>query len=171
MTTRKSPFLAHIVQFVYKKRYSKRTIDTYTSWIRRYINFHSKRHPASLNDSHVEAFLNFLVLEKNVSASTQAIVLNALNFLYKEIVRQPLSIQLNFVKSTQPRKLPVVLTQEEVQRLLNAISPTHYLIAALLYGSGLRLMEAMRLRVHGIGFEYNCIRTRNRKGGKHRIVS
>ncbi len=166
-----SPFLSSIEEYMYQRRYAKRTIETYTLWIRRYINFHQKRHPASMNDSHVEAFLNHLVLNRHVAPQTQALVLNVLNFLYKDIVKKPLSLRLNFVKSHKPRKLPVVLTQDEMARLMKKVSARYFLLAALLYGSGLRLMEAVRLRVKDIDFDYKCIRVWNGKGGKHRTVT
>ena len=166
-----SPFLSSIEEHMYQRRYAKRTIETYTLWIRRYINFHEKRHPASMNDKHVEAFLSHLVLERHVAPQTQALVLNALNFLYKEIIKKPLSLRLNFVKSQRPRKIPVVLTQDEVTKLMKQVSPNYFLITALLYGSGLRLMEAVRLRVQDIDFDYTCIRVWHGKGGKHRTVT
>ncbi len=166
-----SPFLASIQSYMYQRRYAKRTIETYILWIRRFINFHQKRHPSSMGDAHVEAFLNHLVLDRHVAPQTQALALNALNFLYKEIVKSPLSLRLNFVKSHRPRKLPVVLTQEEVIRLMDQIAPSYFLLAGLLYGSGLRLMEAVRLRVKDIDFDFKCIRVWNGKGGKHRTVT
>lgn len=166
-----SPFLASIEAYMYQRRYAKRTIETYTLWIRRFINFHQKRHPESMGDAHVEEFLSHLVLERHVAPQTQALVLNALNFLYKDIVKTPLSLRLNFVKSHKPRKLPVVMTQDEVSSLMKNMPENYFLIAALLYGSGLRLMEAIRLRVKDIDFDFRCIRVWNGKGGKHRTVT
>jgi len=166
-----SPFLSTIQNYMFQRRYSKRTIETYLLWIRRYIVFHDKRHPATMGDAQVEEFLTHLVLERHVAAQTQALVLNALSFLYQDIIKSPLSLRLNFVKSQRPRKLPVVLTQDEVVRLINNIAPQHYLPAALLYGSGLRLMEAVRLRVQDIDFDFKCLRIWNGKGGKHRTTT
>ncbi|WP_370979745.1 integron integrase [Agaribacterium sp. ZY112] len=166
-----SAFLDEVSNRMYKRRYAKRTIENYVLWIKRFINFHGKRHPQELNERHVEAFLDFLVLERNVAAQTQAQALNALVFLYKEIIVKPLSLELNFVKSTTPRKLPVVLTQQEIHVFLQAVAPHHQLACFLLYGSGLRLMECVRLRTHDIDFDYNCIRIWNAKGGKHRVVT
>ncbi|MFL0811458.1 MAG: integron integrase [Agarilytica sp.] len=162
--------MSHIAQHMYKRQYSKKTIETYSSWIRRYMHYH-KSHPASLSDTHVEQYLDFLALERNVAPATQTIVLNALAYLYKEIIRRPLSVNLNFVKSKQPRNLPVVLTQVEMRRLLDCVSANYYLLSNLLYGSGLRLMEGTRLRVHDIDFDFNCIRVWNGKGGRHRTVT
>ena len=167
----KSPFLSHIQDYMFQRRYSKRSIETYTLWIRRFILFHNKRHPASMGDSQVEEFLNHLVLEKHVAAQTQALALNALSFLYKDIFKRPLSVKLNFVKSQQARKLPVVLTQNEVVRLIEHIPSQYFLLTSILYGSGLRLMEAIRLRVQDIDFDFHCIRVWNGKGNKHRTVT
>lgn len=166
-----SPFLTHIQDTMYQRRYAKRTIETYLLWIRRYIVFHNKQHPSTMGNEHVEQFLNHLVLERHVAQQTQALVLNALSFLYKDIIRRPLSLRLNFVKSQRPRKLPVVLTQEEMERLIQHLPPAYFLPAVLLYGSGLRLMEAVRLRIKDIDFDFKCIRVWNGKGGKHRTVT
>ena len=166
-----SVFLKSVEEGMYLKRYSKRTIETYLLWIRRYINFHQKQHPSLLQDQHIEQFLNYLVLEKNVAAQTQSLALNALNYLYKEVLKQPLTLQLNFVRSSQPRKLPVVLTKAEINSFFNSLDAKYYLPIAMLYASGLRLMECMRLRVQDIDFDYNCVRIWNGKGGKHRTVT
>ncbi len=167
----KSEFLKFIEEYMFVRRYSKRSIETYIKWIKEYILFHNKLHPSKMHDSQVEEFLTYLVLERNVSPQTQAIALNALSFLYNHIIKKPISVNLNFVKSSKARKLPVVLTQFEMSKLLQAISPDHRLQASLLYGSGLRLMECVRLRVHDIDFDYNCIRIWNGKGGRHRTVT
>ena len=106
-----SPFLASIRAYMYQRRYAKRTIETYVLWIRRYINFHGKQHPITMRDAHVEAFLDHLVLERNVASQTQALALNALSFLYKEIIKRPLSLRLNFVKNNRPRKLPILVNR------------------------------------------------------------
>ncbi|WP_293757272.1 phage integrase N-terminal SAM-like domain-containing protein [uncultured Paraglaciecola sp.] len=148
----KSPFMQHIIETMREKRYAKRTIEAYIYWMKFYINFHNKQHPAQLNDSDVEAFLNFLVNKRKVAAQTQAGALNALSFLYKVIIEKPLTLKLNFVRSQRQQKLPVVLTVDEVKHLLEQISANYYLTASLLYGSGLRLMEATRLRVKDIDF-------------------
>ena len=107
----KSPFLSDIYSEMMRRRYAKRTIETYLHWIKAYIIFHSKQHPSLLGNAEVEAYLDYLVLKRNVAGQTQALVLNALSFLYKEILQQPLSLNLKFVKSQKPRKLPTVLTR------------------------------------------------------------
>ncbi|MEP4890697.1 MAG: integron integrase [Aliiglaciecola sp.] len=167
----KSPFLEMLKDEMYQRHYAKRTIQTYLTWISSYIHFHSKRHPAQLHNLEVEQFLSHLVLELDVAVSTQKIALNALSFMYAEIIEKPLSLKLKYVRSTRQQKLPVVLTQPEVRDLLNCINANYKLPASLLYGSGLRLMECIRLRVKDIDFDYKSVRIWNSKGGKHRVVT
>ncbi|MBQ4833687.1 integron integrase [Pseudoalteromonas sp. MMG010] len=167
----KSLFLSMIKDYMYSKRYAKRTIEAYLFWIAGYIRFNNMQHPSSMGDTQVELYLNHLVNSKNAAQGTQAQALNALSFLYKEIIKKPLSLSLNFVKSERPRKLPVVLTQTEVSTLFKHCVAKHYLACALLYGSGMRLMEVLRLRVQDIDFDYSCIRIWDGKGGKNRVVT
>lgn len=167
----KSPFLDFVAEEMYKRRYAKRTVETYLHWIRFYILFHKKQHPKDLSELHVEQFLTYLAVNRHVAVQTQALALNALSFLYKEILQRPLSLNLNFNQSSKPRKLPVVLTKDEIKRLLREIDPGYLLLAQLLYGSGLRLMEAVRLRVAAIDFDYLSIMVWHGKGGKHRRVT
>ncbi|WP_371379308.1 integron integrase [Thalassotalea aquiviva] len=170
MKTR-SPFLNAIAEYMLKRQYSLRTVDTYLKWISSYIHFHNKRHPASMGDNEVSAFLDNLVLQLNVSPRTQATALNSLSFLYKHIIKNELSLNLEFVRSKKQPKLPVVMTPEEVKSLMAHLSKRYYLIAGLMYGSGLRVMEAIQLRVQDIDFDYKCIRVWNGKGCKHRVVT
>ena len=114
---KKSPFLTHITEFMYQRHYAKKTIESYIHWIYRFICFHQKRHPVQMGDNEVEQFLNHLVIKLDSAPSTQASALNALVFLYKDIMDKPLTIKLNFVKSSRQAKLPVVLTSEEVKAL------------------------------------------------------
>ena len=166
-----SPFLKSIEEKMYRSYYAKRTIKAYLDWIRKFIIFNNKRHPTTLGNTDVERFLTHLVMEKKVAVQTQAQALNALSYLYKEIIGKPLSEDLKFARSNKPRKLPVVLTPNEVERLILSIPSQFYLPTTILYGSGLRLMEAVRLRVHDIDFNYHCIRIWHGKGGKHRTVT
>ncbi|WP_445769035.1 integron integrase [Rheinheimera sp.] len=166
-----SPFLQYVAEEMYTRRYAKRTIETYLHWIKFFILFHKKRHPKDLQDEHVEQFLTHLAVNRNVAVQTQALALNALSFLYKEIIKQPLALSLNFNQAAKPRKLPVVLTKPEVKRLLTCVDPQYLLLAQLLYGSGLRLMEAVRLRVNAIDFDYLSLMVWHGKGGKHRRVT
>ncbi|MEQ2355071.1 integron integrase [Pseudoalteromonas piscicida] len=170
MRTR-SPFLNHIAEFMLTKQYSLRTVDTYLKWISSYIHFHDKRHPASMGDNEVVEYLDYLVLKRNVSPKTQATALNALSFLYKQIIKQDLCPNLTFIRSKRQSKLPIVMTPEEVKRLMSFLSKRYYLISGLMYGSGLRVMGAVQLRVQDIDFDYKCIRIWNGKGNKHRVVT
>ena len=167
----KSEFLSYISDYMFQRRYAKRTIETYLKWIKGYIVFHNMKHPSDLGDEHVQEYLNHLVLELHVAPQTQATALNSLAFLYKHIVNKPLSLGLNFVKSSKPRKLPVVLTPQETRDLLTHLPSRVHLPCTLLYASGLRLLESARLRVQDIDFDFNCIRVWNGKGGKHRTVT
>ena len=153
------------------RQYSLRTVDTYLTWIKSFINFHEKRHPSSMGDNEVEVYLEYLALKANVSPRTQATALNSLSFMYKRIIKNELSLNLNFARSKRQPKLPVVMTKEEVKMLLDKLEKRYYLIAGLMYGSGLRVMEAVQLRVQDIDFDYKCIRVWNGKGKKHRVVT
>ncbi|MCF2947473.1 integron integrase [Paraglaciecola aquimarina] len=167
----KSPFLQYIIDYMLTRQYSLRTIETYLKWITSFIHFHQKRHPASMGDNEVEVYLEHLVLKNNVAPSTQATALNSLAFLYKHIVKNELSLNLNFVRSKRQAKLPVVMTKDEVKLLMTKLTKRYYLIAGLMYGSGLRVMETVQLRVQDIDFDYKSIRVWNGKGNKHRIVT
>ena len=167
----KSPFLNYISEYMLTRQYSLRTVKTYLTWISGFIHFHNKRHPASMSDSEVVQYLDHLVLKDNVSPKTQATALNALVFLYKNIIEQELNCSLNFVRSKRQPKLPVVMTPEEVKLLMSHLDKRYYLIAGLRYGSGLRVMEAVQLRVQDIDFDYKCVRVWNGKDNKHRVVT
>ena len=166
-----SPFLDFVRERMMLQRYAKRTIETYLYWIKFFILFHKKQHPADLGDADVERFLSYLANQRHVAVKTQATALNALVFLYRHILRRPLAIQLDFNKARTPLKLPVVLTRLEVQQLLFGIDPRYKLLAQLLYGSGLRLMEAVRLRVKDIDFDYLSVMVWQGKGNKNRRVT
>lgn len=167
----KSLFLLSIKEHMYRKRYAKKSIEAYLHWIAAFIRFHNMKHPAEMGDVDVELFLSHLANQRDVSPNTQALALNALVFLYRDIIQQPLSVSLDFAMTKRKQKLPVVLTREEVKKLLSLVPAQHYLISALMYGSGLRLMEAVRLRVKDVDFDYQCLRIFDGKGGKSRIVT
>jgi len=166
-----SPFLEFVREQMHVLRYAKRTIETYLYWIRYFILFHKKQHPSGMAEAEVEAFLSYLANQQKVAVKTQATALNALCFLYRHILRRPLSLQLEFHKASKAPKLPVVLTRLEMQQLLHAIDPKFRLLAELLYGSGLRLMEAVRLRVKDIDFDYLSVMVWQGKGNKNRRVT
>jgi len=163
-----SLFLKYVKEQMWTKRYAKRTIETYLYWIKAFINFNNKVHPIECHDNEVERFLSYLANTINLAPKSQAIALNALVFLYKHILDKPLSLELKFNKSHVQRKLPTVLSQNEIITLFHHINTRHLLAAKLMYGSGLRLMETVRLRIQDIDFNYNCIQIWYGKGGKHR---
>ena len=167
----KSPFLESISSFMRVRNYSKRTIDAYLYWIKYFIVFCGKQHPKDLDSVDIERFLTHLAVEKNVSPGTQAVALNALVFLKNKFLSQSIEPLLHFQKASRQRKLPIVLTRSEVKALLDHLSGVHFLMAGLLYGSGLRRIELVRLRVKDIDFDFKQIRVIHGKGGKHRIVT
>jgi len=166
-----SEFLTYIKEQMWVKRYAKRTIEAYLYWIKAFINFNHKKHPTSCHNKKVELFLSYLANKVNLSPSSQSLALNALSFLYKEVIKNPLSLDLVFNKSNQNTNFPTVLTPDEITRLFKHITSKHLLLFQLMYGSGLRVMEVVRLRIQDIDFSYHCIQVWNGKGRKHRRVT
>jgi integron integrase len=162
--------LDHVRERLRFKHYSIRTEETYLLWIRRFILFHNKRHPRDMAAAEVEAFLTHLAVVRNVSASTQNIALNAVLFLYKQVLQIELPWLDGVVRAKKPVRLPVVLSRDEVNRLLDNLEGTFQLMARLMYGTGMRLMECVRLRVKDIDFGRHEILVRDGKGGKDRIT-
>ncbi|HEX4999889.1 MAG TPA: integron integrase [Terriglobia bacterium] len=152
------------------RRYSRRTEEAYVGWVRRYVLFHGKRHPAQMREAEVRAFLIHLAEELKVSASTQNQALNALVFLYRNVLRLPIGELEPFVRARRPGNLPVVLTRQEVQAVLGGLSGVSAIVATLMYGSGLRLLECLSLRVKDLDFERMEIRVRRGKGRKDRVT-
>ena len=150
--------------------YSRRTEEAYIHWTKRFIYFHGKRHPSELGEAAVTAFLNYLATERNVAAATQNQALSALLFLYKHALGVELDWLDGLVRAKRPQRLPVVLTREEVEKILCAVEGTQWLMASLLYGTGMRLMECLRLRVKDVDFGYSQILIRDGKGEKDRIT-
>jgi len=166
-----SPFLRSVQEYMLVRRYSLRTIKSYLYWIKYFILFNQKQHPSSMGTQEVEAFLNHLVVQRNVSASTQAIALNSIAFLYNKYLGQPLGTLSGLRHSKRQAKLPVVLTQNEVALLLSQLAGTHKLMVAMLYGSGLRRIELLRLRTKDIDFNHLQVQVWHGKGNKHRLVT
>lgn len=166
-----SPFLQSIHDFMQVRHYSKRTIKSYISWIKYFINYHDKKHPKSMGPSEAVEFLTYMATQRNVSQSTQRTALNALAFLYNKFLELPLGDMGEFQRSNRQAKLPTVLTREEVKELFSALDPKYKLIAGLLYGSGLRRMEAVRLRVADVDFDLLQLKIWNGKGAKHRLTT
>ncbi len=152
-----------------RKHYSIRTEQAYVAWITRFILFHHKRHPQEMGAPEIEAFLTHLAVHEKVAASTQNQALSALLFLYREVLNQDPG-PINALRAQKPRRLPTVLTKEEVHRLFAHLSGVHLLMARLIYGSGLRLMECVRLRVKDLDFDYRTITVRDGKGEQDRVT-
>jgi integron integrase len=152
------------------RHYSYRTEQQYVGWIRRFIHFHGRRHPADLGGAEVTAFLSHLAIQRQVSAATQAQALAALLFLYKHVLKVDLPWLGNVVRATRPKRLPIVLSRAEARRVLDNLAGAYWLVANLLYGSGLRLMEALRLRIKDVDFDRRTIIVRNGKGAKDRVT-
>ncbi|WXG51162.1 integron integrase [Acidovorax temperans] len=152
------------------RHYSIRTETAYLDWVRRFILFHDKRHPAEMGAAEVAAFLTHLAVDRQVSASTQNQAKSAILYLYKEVLQVQLPWLDEVVQAKAPKRLPVVLTPTEVRELLMHMQGTTGLIARLLYGTGMRLLEALRLRVKDVEFARREILIRESKGNKDRIT-
>jgi integron integrase len=153
-----------------RKHYSYRTEKTYLHWARRYILFHGKRHPSDLGENHIAGFLTHLAVDRRVSASTQNQALNAILFLYKQVLEREIGLIQGVTRAKQGQRLPVVLTREEVQAVLSRMSGRSWLMAGLMYGAGLRVAECLRLRIKDIDFGFGHILVRDGKGKKDRSV-
>jgi integron integrase len=162
--------LAQVREAIARLHYSRRTEETYVHWIKRFIYWSGKRHPAMLGEPEVTAFLSHLATERDVAAATQNQALSALLFLYKHVLGRDLGWLDDLVRAKRPVRLPVVLSRAEVSALLAQLKGTHWLMASLLYGAGLRLMECLRLRVKDVDFAYRQILVRDGKGGKDRVT-
>ncbi|NCF83352.1 MAG: integron integrase [Proteobacteria bacterium] len=166
-----SPFLDSLRETIRIRDYSIRTEEAYVGWVKRFILYHHKRHPTDMAETEVAAFLSHLAVDLVVAPATQNQALSALSFLYKAVLARPLGTVPGIVRAKRPRGLPTVLDQEEVGLILSRLKGYHWLIGCLLYGSGLRLMECVRLRVKDVDFGHAALFIRNAKGGKDRIVT
>jgi len=152
------------------KHYSIRTEQAYVSWIKRFILFHQKRHPREMGRGEIEAFLSHLAVVRKVSSSTQNQAFNALLFLYNHVLNKSLDDGINAVRAKRSTRLPEVMTHQEALKLIERLAGTQRLMAQLLYGSGLRLMECVRLRIKDVDFNRNHIVVRDGKGRKDRVT-
>src|SRR5271157_139986 len=152
------------------KHYSYRTEQTYIDWIKRYILFHKKRHPREMGANEIREFIVYLATERKVVASTQNQALSAILFLYRTVLQKEISLPPDLVHPSRPKRLPTVLTHAEAMSVINHMRGTPRLMAKILYGSGLRLMECMRLRVKDIDFDNRQIIVRGGKGGDDRFT-
>jgi integron integrase len=152
------------------RHYSRRTEKTYRHWVRRFIFFHNVRHPAEMAESEINAFLTHLAVEEKVSASTQNQALSAILFLYRYVIGREIGDLGQVIRARKPKRLPVVMTRQEVKEVLANLSDDKWLMASLMYGAGLRLMECLRLRVQDLDFSCSQILVRDGKGAKDRIT-
>lgn len=169
--SRRSPLLDSVRAALRVRHCSIRTEHSYIHWIKRFVHFHGLRHPSELGEREVADFLSHLAVRGKVAASTQNQALNALVFMYKYALGRPLGEITGAVRAKRPQRLPVVLTQNEVRRIFRHMNGVPWLVACLLYGSGLRIMEGVRLRVKDIEFARLAIVVRDGKGAKDRVVT
>lgn len=162
--------LDRLVQALRSRHYSRRTEQTYCHWVKRFIFYHNVRHPAEMGEPEINAFLTHLALKEKVSASTQNQALSALLFLYRHVIGRGVGDLGEVIRARKPKRLPVVMTREEVKAVLANLSGDKWLMASLMYGAGLRLMECLCLRVQNIDFSRNEILVRDGKGAKDRIT-
>lgn len=162
--------LEQVKNAIQVRHYSIRTEQAYVHWIKNYIYFHKKKHPKDMGDVEITEFLSHLATKKNVSASTQNQALNALVFLYRKVLDIEVGVFKELVRAKKPKRLPVVLSHDEAIEVLSHIEGMNSIMANLLYGSGLRLMECVRLRIKDIDFKFKQITVRNGKGNKDRVT-
>jgi integron integrase len=167
---KKSPLLEKLRTTIRVRHYSYRTEKCYVHWVKRFILFHDKRHPVEMGAQEVGAFLTALAVDGRVAAATQNQALNALIFFYKHVMERDIGLLEGVVRAKRPERLPVVLSPAEVTAVLKHLVSDYWLIGSLLYGSGLRLMEGLRLRVKDLDFERRSVMVRDGKGGKDRIT-
>jgi len=169
MEPKPKKLLEQVRQVMRLRHYAYRTEETYIQWIKRYILFHHKRHPREMGRDEIEAFLTDLAVNQQVAAATQNQALNAILFLYQKVLDIEIT-GINAVRASAPRNLPVVLTQAEALAVIQRMEDPHQLVVKLLYGSGLRLSEALRLRVKDVDFAQHQIIVRDGKGRKNRVT-
>jgi integron integrase len=157
-----------IIEVLRVRHYARRTEEAYLHWIGRFILFHDRRHPRQLAEDDVNRFLTHLAVQEHVAASTQNQALSAILFLYEKVLEQPLNRIDGVVRARRPKRLPVVLSRDEVRRVLNELEGGYRIIGLLLYGAGLRLLECLRLRVKDVDFERRELTVRGGKGDKDR---
>jgi len=163
--------LEQVREVIRLKHYSIRTEQSYLHWIKRYILFNRKRHPRDMGAPELTAFLSHLAIKGNVAAATQNLALNAVLFLYREVLKIELPWLTDVQRAKKPERLPVVLTRDEIKRLLAQLDGTNWLMVALIYGGGLRLLECARLRVKDVDFHYRQLVIRDGKGQKDRVTT
>ncbi len=174
MAQKNGKLLDEVSRVMRLKHYSIHTERTYSSWIKQFVKFHKMRDKSELMaepERKVESFLSYLAVQRNVSVSTQNQAMNALVFLYKRVLDRPLEKTVDAVRSTKNKQIPVVLTQDEVKEVLTLLEGATQLMVKLLYGSGLRISEVLRLRVQDIDYDYKQVTVRSGKGNKDRVTT
>lgn len=166
---RKSPFLESVRRTMRLRGYSIRTEKSYIYWIKSYIRFHNRKHPEEMGKDEIIQFLDYLASDRNVTANTQRIALNALMFLYSKFLEKPI-VNMNFKLAKKPKYLPTVLSGKEAMMIINKLEGTHELVVKMMYGSGLRVSEALGLRIQDIDFDNHSVTVRNGKGNKDRVT-
>jgi len=170
LTTNKPRLLDQVREVLRVKHYARRTEQSYTHWIKRFILFHQKRHPKDMSSEEVEAFLTHLAVNRQVSPGTQNLALSSILFLYKHVLKIELPWLKNVTRAKTKKRIPVVFTRDEIKALLAQFDGTYWLLFSLMYGAGLRLSECIRLRVKDIDFHYKQLVIRDSKGGKDRVT-
>ena len=167
---RKPKLLDRLHQALRSRHYSRLTEQAYCHWVKRFIYFHNIRHPAEMAEPEINAFLTHLAVKGKVSASTQNQALSALLFLYRHVLDRQIGDLGEVIRARRPKRLPVVMSREEVRAVLKNLSGDKWLMGNLMYGAGLRLMECLRLRVQDIDFAANQVTVRDGKGNKDRVT-
>lgn len=167
---RYQPILNAVTREIRNRNYAMKTEKTYKGWIARFLYYHQPENPEILGAKEVKQYLEYLAIKRNIAVNTQKLALNALAFLFNKVWERPLGDLNGFTGASRPRRLPVVLTKEEVKQVLNHLNEKHLLMAGLMYGGGMRLMECVALRTQDIDFDYRQIIIRNAKGFKDRVV-
>ena len=168
--SKKPKLLDQLREALQSRHYSRRTEQTYCHWVKRFIFFHNVRHPAEMAEPEINAFLTHLAVKDRVAASTQNQALSALLFLYRHVLEREIGDLGEVIRARKPKRLPVVMTREETKAVLGHLQGDKWLMASLLYGAGLRLMECLRLRVQDVDFARNEITVRDGKGAQDRIT-
>lgn len=170
MNTKRPDLLEQVRNVIRVKHYALNTEKSYLSWIRQFILFHKKRPPSAMGEREIGEFLTHLAVKRNVAAPTQNSALNAIVFLYKEVLKKDIGLIENIQRAKMHKRLPVVFTKDEARKVIEQLDGTKKLMASLLYGSGMRLKECLRLRVKDIEFNYNQIIVRDTKGAVDRVT-
>ena len=169
-STKQKKLLDQVRDALRTKHYSYRTEQAYIEWIKRFILFHGKRHPKDMGAQEVQAYITYLAVEKNIASSTQNQALSAIAFLYKHVLQKEIALATDLVRPSRPERLPTVLSHPEAMGVLNKMTGVTQLMAKLLYGSGLRITECLRLRVKDLDFGNHQLIVRDGKGEKDRAT-